>query len=73
VKQFEDYRSSAVLCAAAERKFEIIGEALAQLIRLDESKYPGVPFGAVALLRVACRDTALNERACQTAPLKAER
>jgi uncharacterized protein with HEPN domain len=36
-KQFEDYQSSAMLRAAAERQFEVIGEALAQLIRLDAS------------------------------------
>jgi uncharacterized protein with HEPN domain len=30
-KQFEDHPSSAMLRAAAERQFEIIGEALAQL------------------------------------------
>lgn len=35
-KQFADYASEAMLRAAVERKFEIIGEALAQLARLDE-------------------------------------
>ncbi len=35
-KQFEDYHSNAMLRAAVERQFEIIGEALAQLGRLDE-------------------------------------
>ncbi len=34
-KQFEDYRGNPMLCAAVERQFEIIGEALAQLARLD--------------------------------------
>ncbi|SPE29443.1 conserved hypothetical protein [Acidobacteriia bacterium SbA2] len=36
-KRFEDYRGNAMLRGAVERQFEIIGEALARLIRLDES------------------------------------
>lgn len=36
-KCFEDYAKDAMLRAAVERQFEIIGEALAQLARLDES------------------------------------
>ena len=36
-KQFEDYRSNIMLRAAVERQFEIIGEALSQLARLDEA------------------------------------
>ena len=36
-KQFEDYHSNAMLRAAVERQFEIIGEALSQLARLDEA------------------------------------
>jgi len=35
-KQFEDYHGNAMLRAAVERQFEIIGEALAQLARLRE-------------------------------------
>ena len=35
-KQFEDYHSNTMLRAAVERQFEIIGEALSQLARLDE-------------------------------------
>ncbi len=35
-KRFADYEHDAMLRAAVEREFEIIGEALAQLARLDE-------------------------------------
>ena len=35
-KRFEDYHGNAMLRAAVERQFEIIGEALAQLAKLDE-------------------------------------
>jgi uncharacterized protein with HEPN domain len=34
-KQFDDYQSNAMLRAAVERQFEIIGEALAKLVKLD--------------------------------------
>jgi uncharacterized protein with HEPN domain len=36
-KNFEDYAAEAMLRAAVERQFEIIGEALAQLAKRDES------------------------------------
>ena len=36
-KQFTDYAANAMLRAAVEREFEIIGEALAQLAKLDEN------------------------------------
>jgi uncharacterized protein with HEPN domain len=36
-KTFEEYQTNAMLRAATERQFEIIGEALAQLARIDES------------------------------------
>jgi uncharacterized protein with HEPN domain len=35
-RSFADYERDAMLRAAVERKFEIIGEALAQLARIDE-------------------------------------
>jgi uncharacterized protein with HEPN domain len=35
-RTFADYLSDAMLRAAVERQFEIVGEALTQLIRLDE-------------------------------------
>jgi len=35
-KRFEDYHDNAMLRAAVERQFEIIGEAVAQLVKLDE-------------------------------------
>ena len=34
-KVFEEYQSDAMLRAAVERQFEIIGEALSQLARVD--------------------------------------
>ena len=36
-KAFADYESDAMLRAAVERQFEIIGEALGQLARFDEA------------------------------------
>ena len=35
-KDFDDYRHDAMLRAAVEREFEIVGEAVARLARLDE-------------------------------------
>jgi len=35
-KDFADYACDAMLRAAVERKFEIIGEAIAQLAKLDQ-------------------------------------
>lgn len=34
-KDFSDYEREAVLRAAVERKFEIVGEALSRLAKLD--------------------------------------
>lgn len=36
-KSFKDYSGDALLRAAVEREFEIIGEALSQLAKLDEA------------------------------------
>ena len=36
-KTFEDYRCDAMLQAAVERKFEIIGEAMNNLAEIDEA------------------------------------
>ncbi len=36
-KRLEDYRSNAMLRAAVERQFEIIGEALSRLVQLDKT------------------------------------
>ena len=35
-KAFQDYECDAMLRAAVERQFEIVGEAIAQLARLDQ-------------------------------------
>ena len=39
---FDDYTGNAMLRAAVEREFEIIGEALARLARLDEDLVSGI-------------------------------
>jgi uncharacterized protein with HEPN domain len=41
-KDFADYDSDAMLRAAVEREFEIIGEALGQLAKLDEELTAGI-------------------------------
>ncbi len=41
-KRFDDYTGNAMLRAAVEREFEIIGEALAGLARLDEDLVSGI-------------------------------
>jgi uncharacterized protein with HEPN domain len=41
-KTFDDYSRDPMLRAAVEREFEIIGEVLTQLLRLDEQLASGV-------------------------------
>ena len=41
-KTFADYERDAMLRAAVERQFEIIGEAMAQLARVDEKMVAGI-------------------------------
>lgn len=41
-RQFEDYQSNAMLRAAVERQFEIMGEALGRLAKLDEKLVAGI-------------------------------
>ena len=36
-KTFADYQGDAMLRSAVERQFEVIGEAMAQLVRTDEA------------------------------------
>jgi uncharacterized protein with HEPN domain len=42
-KSFEDYQTGAMLRAAVERQFEIIGEALNQLSKVDTGLAPTIP------------------------------
>lgn len=36
-KSFDDYQNDAMLCSAVERQFEIVGEAINQMLRLYPS------------------------------------
>ena len=42
-RTFADYEGNAMLRSAVERQFEIIGEALAQLVRMDEALAAQIP------------------------------
>jgi len=41
-KRLADYRVNAMLRSAVERQFEIVGEALAQLARVDEEIFSSI-------------------------------
>ena len=41
-KTFDDYQRDAMLRAAVEREFEIIGEAMTQLAKVDEAVADGI-------------------------------
>jgi transposase len=47
-KNFDAYQADAMLRAAVEREFEIIGEALAQLARLDAAIAARITHGSPA-------------------------
>lgn len=42
-KDFADYDADAMLRSAVERQFEIIGEAVKRLAKLDAAIYAGIP------------------------------
>lgn len=64
-KSFEDFDSDIVLRSAVERQFEIIGEALSQLRRVDAASAAAVPDIAeiIAFRNVLIHGYAMIDRA----------